>query len=236
MKLTVSPKWVLTILLAGTVLLVIAGITGSYLKYTFDSRQINNVVRLFDLDGEANIPSWFSSLILLLSSLLLFVIAISQRNSPRDFLAWSILSAVFLFLSVDEAAMIHEMLINTIKRVFNLSGIFYNAWVIPYGLAAIAGAVLYLPFLRRLPGSVVTFFVIGGIIFISGAVVIEMFEGRYEATHGTSNLMYDLYVAVEEFLEMTGISIFIYALLRYLSVSSHSLTILVQERKDPYAG
>jgi hypothetical protein len=236
MKITVSPKWVLTILLVATILLVIVGITGSYLKYAFDNRQINMVVRLFDLDGEANIPSFFSSLILLFSSLLLYYIALSRKKVRRDFLAWIILSVVFLFLSLDEAAMIHEMMINTLKRALNLSGLFYNAWVIPYGIAAIAGAVIYLPFLLRLPRTVMILFLVAGVIFISGAVVVEMFEGRYEAVYGTSNFNYDSYVAVEECMEMTGITIFIYALLKYLSCSTDTLTIEVKERNDSHAG
>ena len=229
MRITISPSTILRSLIAIILLLVITGAAGSYLKHTIGGQQINNVARVFDLDGEANIPSFYSALILLTASLLLIFIAFSNRRVKRDFLAWLLLGFVFLFLSFDEAAMLHEMLIGSLRRTFHLSGLFYNAWVIPYGLALIAGGILYLPFLLRLPRPILVLFVLSGVIFVTGAVGVEMLEGKFEAVHGAENFTYDLYVALEEGMEMTGIAVFIFALLRYISGTSREITISVSD-------
>lgn len=228
MKITIIPSTVLRILIIIILLLVAAGIAGRYLEHAYGSHQIRNVTRLFNLDGEANIPSFYSALALLAASLLLFFVAKTNGNARRDFIAWLVMAIAFLYLAFDEAAMLHEMLIKTLRRLFDLSGLLYNAWVIPYSVAMIIGGILYLPFLFRLPKPILVLFVISGIIFVSGAVGTEMLEGRYEAVHGTDNLTYDLYVAVEEFLEMFGVAVFIYALLRHISNTSREITLHVE--------
>jgi len=230
MQITLKPSVVFRVLILLILILLFAGIAGSYLKYTYNNQQINNIVRLFDLDGETNFPAFYSSLALLFTSLLLFFIAMTHRQAKRDFIAWFVLGLVFLGLSLDEATMLHEMLTGTFRRSLNLSGFLYNAWIIPYVVALVAGGLIYLPFLRRLPKKILNLFVVSGVIFISGAVGIELFEGRYEAMHGTDNFGYDLYVAVEEFLEMFGIAVFIYALLKYLASSQDNMRIIVSDK------
>lgn len=66
----------------------------------------------FDLDAEANIPTWFSTTCLFEVSLVSFLIHCSCRRNPagtsfRWF--WLIFSATYCFLSLDEAARIHEI-------------------------------------------------------------------------------------------------------------------------------
>lgn len=67
----------------------------------------------FDLDSEANIPTWFSTVLLFCVSLTSLVIYIFGRDianyaSLQSF--WLVFSAVYCFLSMDEAARIHEIL------------------------------------------------------------------------------------------------------------------------------
>ena len=83
-------------------------------------------VRLFILSGEANIPSWYASSTLLLCSILLAMIACGKKRAGDSYLMhWSALSVIFLFLSLDEAAMIHEMTIKPLQTHFNASGFLY---------------------------------------------------------------------------------------------------------------
>jgi hypothetical protein len=231
MTIKISPKATFKILLAIIFILVFAGIIASYCRCAYNTPQVKMVVRLFDLDGETNFPAFYSSLALLFSSLLLFYVAFSHRDVKRDFVAWLLMALGFLFLSLDEAAMLHEMLAGTARRSLDLSGLLYNAWVIPYGIIMILGGILYLPFLLRLPKPTLLLFVVSGVIFVSGAVGVEMFEGKWEAIHGTENMTYDLYVAVEEFLEMFGVALFIYALLRYIADTAGTLAIKVTNAK-----
>uniref|UniRef100_A0ACD5GU38 Uncharacterized protein n=1 Tax=Desertifilum tharense IPPAS B-1220 TaxID=1781255 RepID=A0ACD5GU38_9CYAN len=54
---------------------------------------------------------------------------------------------------------------------------------------------------------------------------IELIGGYYAYIYGKENLIYSLWVALEEGLEMAGILVFIYALLTYLRSLSDSITI-----------
>src|SRR5262245_52604497 len=72
---------------------------------------------LFDLDGEANIPTWFSSCQLFLIGVVLFPLgfALHKAKRPsRQFL--SVLSVCFLLLSLDETAQLHERMTQWVGR------------------------------------------------------------------------------------------------------------------------
>ena len=90
---------------------------------------------LFDLDEERNIPTLYASITLLFCSVLLSIIAFARKNgSMSAFLQWLGLAGIFLFLSIDEAVIIHEHLIDPIRSTLNTSGFLYFAWLIPYGI------------------------------------------------------------------------------------------------------
>ena len=59
-------------------------------------------------------------------------------------------------------------------------------------------------------------FIGAGVLFISGAVGIEVFSAREADLNGTDTLLYSILYTVEELCEMIGIVIFCYALLRYI--------------------
>ena len=57
---------------------------------------------------------------------------------------------------------------------------------------------------------------------------MEMVEGRYDTQHGVENMPYRIMVAIEETLEMTGIVIFIGALLAYLPTLAEQVEIRIR--------
>jgi hypothetical protein len=60
-------------------------------------------------------------------------------------------------------------------------------------------------------------FIAAGSLYLAGALGIESVGGWYFSRNGeTEDLRYSLLVAAEEFAEMSGIILFIYALLDYL--------------------
>ncbi|MCX6243681.1 MAG: hypothetical protein NTU98_03155 [Bacteroidetes bacterium] len=229
MNIKITPSSVFRILLMIIAILLVADIAGFLCRFYFDIHYLNSLVRLFDLDQETNIPSYYSDLSLLASSLLLFFISYSHRGK-KDFLPWFGLAVAFAYLSFDEACMFHEMLIGIFHRGLHTSGLFYDAWVIPYGIVLVVGAIVYLPFLARLPRRTMILFVISGIIYVSGAIGVEMFQGKYEEIHGTQKLVYSVTVAIEEFMEMFGVALFIYALLGYISLTPDNLTLTVTDK------
>ena len=130
---------VLIILTAVVLFLVVAGIVAEYSShYTNyeEYRLLKQFVRLFQLDGEANIPAWFSSSLLLQISLLLAIIAYAKKKIKAPYYYhWALLSLIFLLLSIDEASEIHERL-NIIQLSGLAKGIFYFGWV-PFGLSSL---------------------------------------------------------------------------------------------------
>ena len=74
-------------------------------------------------------------------------------------------------------------------------------------------------------------FVTSGITFVIGAIGFELLGGRHSDLNGEDNLTYSLIYTCEEFLEMLGIVIFIYALLIYLAKQFKPLTLSLNEQE-----
>jgi hypothetical protein len=229
MNIKVTPSSVFRNLSFVTLLLTIAYIVGFLCKFYYNLHYLNGLFRLFDLDAETNIPSYFSALELLVVALLLFIIAKASKGT-RDYKLWYLLAIVFVFLSLDEASMIHEMMIGYFRRNFHMSGLLFDAWVVPYGFVMIVALFYYIPFLLRLPRKTMVLFIVSGAFYVGGAAVIEMFEGKYEEIHGNQNIPYCIYVAFEESFEMFGMVLFIYTLLRHMALNSIETTIKVAEK------
>jgi hypothetical protein len=177
------------------------------------------LVPLFDLNGEQNIPTYFSASLHLFSSLLLAVITVLKRRAHDPYTRqWAVLAAGFLFMAFDEAAGLHELMERPMQELLGdrATGVFHFAWDIPGMLITIFFAGWFLKFLLHLPRKSMLLLLLAGGLFIGGAVGVELFEGRHAALHGSVNLTFDTYVLVEETLEMVGITVFIYALLGYL--------------------
>jgi hypothetical protein len=159
----------------------------------------------FSLSVEANLPTWYSALLLFGNAILFASIA---WRAPRDRHHWTGLAVVFTYLSLDEAAELHEHLGGT----FDLGGALTFDWVIP-ATAVLAGlAALYLPFVLRLPARLRHRLVIAGILYVTGALVLELPLGWWVSYAGDDNLGYGLIDLVEESLEMIGASLALLAL------------------------
>ena len=190
-----------------------AHIATQSLKYFRGNNTQLGVERQFNLNGENNVASWFSASALLVCSELLFVIGVTRKRVGDRFAAnWLGLSAGFLYLSVDEAASLHEMTIVPLRTALDLTGYLYFAWVIPGAIITLILALTYLPFLYHLPVRIRRLAVVAGALYVGGAIGVEMLGSRYYSLYGTESFQYSLLVAVEEGLEMFGVVVFIYAL------------------------
>lgn len=228
----ISPKKIVMVLAIIILGLTAAHIAGQYYKdFIGTDPFLLKVVDKLDLDGESNnLPNWYQSSTLLLSSFLLAVIALVKKaEQDINVRYWAILSLAFLYLSLDELVSIHEQLTMPFRAVFDLHGIFFLSWVIPAAVITGIFGLIYLKFLWRLPVHFRWLFIVAGTIYVTGAVGIEMLDGKYLELHesqiidvaaGQIAFNYALMTAVEELFEMVGIAIFIYALLSYLMPSA----------------
>lgn len=179
---------------------------------------------LFHLDDEGAFPTMYSAVNMLFCSLLLAVIAACSRRAGKGyFFHWAALSVIFLFLATDEAFELHEKLNDPIRETLKTSGIFYFPWVIPYGIAVLFLSAIYVKFLLHLPKKTRALFVLSAAIFVGGAMGVEFAGGSYYAAYGSGNVVYSSLVVAEEVLEMTGVVVFIYALLSYIRTEFREL-------------
>ncbi|MHA2254407.1 MAG: hypothetical protein ACXAD7_28965 [Candidatus Kariarchaeaceae archaeon] len=204
-----------------------ANVLGIISRFYFDQDFVYGLIPLFDFDKEKNIPTLFSSITLILTSLLLFFIALSHKKSKTSYLPWIGLTIIFLFLALDETSSIHEKLSVIVHDLLNTSGLFYYAWVIPYGLFILIFVGFYMKFLIHLPKKIMILFLLSGATYVVGALGFEMYGARLVELGSSNTILYSILYTVEELLEMLGITIFIYTLLIYIVGQFNSLTIVV---------
>ena len=225
--ISISPHKLVQIMLIVIVLLTLASAAGSFLEQvSIDNSLLVEVreswVRLFGPNGEANIIAWYSSSALLLCSFFLSIITLVKKVKQDDYVRhWGILSLIFLYISVDEAAMIHEMADKPVRDLFGLGGFFYYGWIIPAGIVVLIVGLAYSKFLRHLPSRTRWLFIVAGGIFVGGAIGMESISGLSDYLYSQERVASDEFViifeTIEEFMEMLGIVVFIYALLDYAS-------------------
>lgn len=230
MVIHLSPKKILilnVVIIVGLLCLNILAIFSKFYR--------GNEIELFDFDRENNIPSLYSTFNLLVSSVLLFLTASNCKTRNRSlYLPWLGLSAIFLFLSIDELLSIHEKLGSFLKMFFQTSGIFLYMWVIPYSIAMIVFVLVYAKFVFQLPKNILPLFLGSGAVFVLSAIGLEMLEAHHASQFGKETLLYATYYTCEEFLEMLTIAVFIYALLIQITVNqSDPLNIIITANKLP---
>lgn len=121
-----SKKILLSLLATILILLVFNFLT--FYNCEYDSY----LFKKFNFDKEKNIPSIFSFLLLLTSSIFLF--RISLKKIKPSTLFWGSLSFIFFFLSLDELLRIHEKIGKSVGKHIESKGVFTYEWLIPYYL------------------------------------------------------------------------------------------------------
>ncbi len=191
-------------------------------------RGVVQVLYWVDLDHENNIPTWFTTQLLFVCGLLLAAIAHGQRREHlRYAMHWWLLSLGFFYLSLDESAVLHEILINPLRRRLDTHGIFYFAWVIPGAMLVAGIGLTYLRFLVALDLRTRWLFLTAAALYVGGALGLELIGGALAESRGYQSPGYLAAMTAEEVLEMLGLTTFLYALLDYLGRDGRSLRLSV---------
>jgi hypothetical protein len=228
-NIVVRPSRVLAFLLIVTAVLLLAHIASQIFLFNLGWGYRNFwSIKLFDFGRETNIPTLYSTVLLLLSSVLcgLLYRSAKRRGVPGRW-HWGVLSALLFFVGVDETAMIHEAMIEPLRAGTDASGIFYFAWVIPYGILLIVIVLAFLRFVLSLQGRVRTLIFVAAGLYILGVLLFEMFGGSYADIHSTRTIPYAILVSFEETLEMVGLNIFVFALLSSLSLTDKDINVSI---------
>lgn len=204
----------------------------------FLSRRAKDVIpkpllNFFDLNGETNLPSWYSAAQLALIGGLLAVFAVVRvRRGARG--AWALMLAgvVFLFLSLDETTSLHEnfgywldKLQHRRDTIFKETG-FWMLICAPVFVVAIA--LLGLGGRRCLRGRkpVVVKFAAGVVIYLAAAAGVEALS-NFVVPQGTGARAL---VLLEEMGEMLGATMMLWGV--YELMRSHGVRLLVSENDE----
>ena len=177
------------------------------------------LIELFAVNMEKSIPTWFSSSMLLICSGLIATIALAKKAQDARYVPhWKALSVIFLFLSLDDAVGIHELLGNAIRYVFPMGGFLHSGWVIPGFVFVLMFVLVYLRFLTHLPLKTRYQFIAAWSLLLGGAVGGEIVGDYFEFVfYGKKNLVVEAIWTLEELLEMMGVIVFIYGLMSYIN-------------------
>ncbi len=212
---------VVATLLAISGLLAIVSFTGRALD--FPDRCVAATVRCllvreFDVDREQNVPTWWSSMLLMVGALLAAISAAeSRQRRSRAAPRWVLLSLVLALASMDEFLALHEMMSSPMRAHFAaISKVVRHAWVVPGFLIATAAAFGLLPLLRDVSPRVRAWMICAAVVYCSGALGMELVDGVSRPDRAETSLVHLAFPTTEEFLEFAGASLLIGTLLIHL--------------------
>jgi hypothetical protein len=230
MEILIEPKKVTRFFGFIVLLLTLIHSVIQFSRYTFGFDNLFGLTPLFNLNAEANIPTLYSVISIFFCSVLLALIAFCKRQSKGAyFYHWAGLAAIFLFLTMDDALSFHESTTVPLRKSLNTEGLLFYAWVIPYGIALVILFFVYIKFLLHLPKKTRRLFVLAAIVFLTGTILVEMVGGVQDEAFGRHNPTYTVISTIEEVLEMSGILIFIYALMAYIGSEFKGLKLLISD-------
>ena len=224
MSVSLHPRQLTRMLGILVVALTTAHLLGQTSRWVFGHDSVFGLVPLFDLNAETNVPTFYATLSLSLCGVLAALVArVTLRRKEPFALHWVGMSLGFFFLGLDEFASLHERLSEPVKSATGAGGVFTSAWVIPYGIGALLVGLTYLSFLRALPKATRNGLLLGGVVFVLGALGLEMAAGPTKAAAaGVETVGITIFTSIEEVLEMTGVLLVVRALAHHLAAASPS--------------
>ena len=229
-KLAVTPRRTVRFLVLVVLSLTALSLLGQLaVHFLPDFVQRDRFAATFNVDEEGNIPALYSTLAILACAVLLRVIAQVERVAGGRFSRhWTLMSIIFIGLAADEFLALHEEL----NSRLDLSGLTQWSWVAVGIVFVLVFAFIFFRMIVQLPSPVRRLFILAGLVYLSGAIVMETLGGHYVTVWGHDSMTYVLCTTAEEFLEMIGIAVFIYALLNYLTLGGREVLLALQVRAD----
>jgi hypothetical protein len=174
--------------------------------------------RFFDLDSEMNLPTFFSTVLILINALLFYVLWLLKHSDKEPRVVWLFFSLVFVFLAMDEYCSIHEKVGVVFRYILHLpaKGYIYLTWVVPYGLLVGLISFYFYKFWRQLTPYIKWWFFISAFTFLLGSVGFEMVGERIAQQYSNADISYKIVMILEESLEMVGQILLEYTLLKLI--------------------
>ena len=196
---------------------------------------IADVLKRFDLGHEPSIPAFYSASMILCCACVLVAIGRSAKSRQRR---WYLLSFCMLAMALDEAVMFHEMVDSAVRIFLPTSGALYFGWVIPAMVLVLAFGIIFLKLLLSLERRTASLFVVSGLLFVAGAVGMEMvagtiFDAATSEEEALKSISHVISQACEEGLEMVGIAVFFVALIDHVQRNGQGFQFPVVNQHAP---
>jgi hypothetical protein len=229
-KLTIPARRIALVLGAIAVYLALQSIVGKYVQDSAGGEGANELldvfVRIFNINREQSFPTWYSSSMLLLGGVTTaFIAAIKWTHREPHRFYWVGLSALFIYLSSDEGAGLHEYLTDPIGEALDTTGPLYFGWIVAGIIAVVVIGLLFFRFwLAQDSRTRLLYFLAAG-LYVGGGIGVEMVGSNLWYLEGGSTLAYSTVGTIEELMEMLGAIVFLYAQLQYLARHIESLQL-----------
>lgn len=241
LSVNLNPRKVVIVLGSIAVLLALQSIYAEYVLSNILGMESDTaparLLDLFSVNLEESLPTWYSSTNLFVAACLLAWIALGKREQAgSDRRSWAGLALIFLYLSMDEGAAIHESFSGPLQDAFSTSGFLEFGWIILGIPLVILFGIVYLRFWLRLSSPTQLLFAIAGLLYVGGAIGIESISANQYSIDGGSSFLYLAIATLEELCEMLGVVVLIYALLDYLKRHDYMLVIQHQTHIENLPG
>ncbi len=220
MNVVISEKRVLMLLAAAALYLCVQSFAAKVYEFSLpvngSTPFIYYTVLYVNVTFEQNLPSWYSTLLLATTAALIALIAKAHHVKQDRFRwRWTGLSVIFFYLSLDEMTALHERFTEPLRTALNTENFLYFAWSIVGVIFVLIVAVLYWRLVWALPKRTRSLVFLAAFVYLGGALIIDAISAFWFRDDAFT-LIYHAIATVEEFCEMMGISLFVYALLEYL--------------------
>ncbi len=224
MEITFKSSKIVKILFYTAVSLIIIHIAILGIKFYTDIPVKFELLRMFNLDMEANLPTLFSSSILFFSAFLFYLLSkVSQSKKSKDRPFWLGLSFIFTFLAFDESIKIHEVVGDLTEKFVEANGYINYPWVIPYAILVFVLGLFYIRFFWQMERKIFFQFIGAAVMYVGGAIGFELLGANEAGLHGADTVTYSVYSTIEESLEIFGVIFLIKILLDLLGDVSFKL-------------
>ncbi len=217
------------------VLLAVQSIAGKHIEAGAGDdapELLTTLVRIFNINREQSLPTWYSASLLLLCALAVGVIAYFKRLNREPYRHhWIALALIFVYLSADEAAGLHEYWTEPLGEALDTTGGLYFAWVIVGAVAVIVFGLAFFRFWLHLEPRTRRLYVLACAVYVGGSIGVEMISANEWYLNDGSTLTYSLIGTIEELMEMLGVVIFFYAQLAYLARYVGEFSVAIRDRQ-----
>ena len=220
------PSLLRSLAVAGGVMLIV-GVTAHMLVTLTDLTGFGRALaaqfsRIFYAGAEFTAWAWYTAVIMAAVGIVLAIIASMVHRAGGAGQPYAVLAVVALALSIDETAQFHEGL-TPVAGALGLDSLPTFGWlVVGIPIAVIVGAYL-LVVARRIDARLRRGLIVGGAVFLFGAIVLEGLGGLLArsvdlAESPSAAFAYQVLLMIEEGVELAGVLIALAAVLAMIEV------------------